>query len=140
MSQFNVKSPKNAKSRKNKTEIGSLTGLCKVYRHSVAKFTDMAAPINQWIWENKLDSFELDEYQLANFQNVIEMVCAPPKLALYHPQIPYAIDTDVNNCGIGVALFQTHADTAHKPLFFFSLDHFTRPKRTALHWNENVLP
>ena len=116
----NVESLRNARPPTNKTQLRSFLGLCNVYRRFIDDFTGLAHPLNQQLKKGTPESFELDATQLDSFNKLIERVCSPPVLALPKAGLPYSVDCDASDYGIGCALFQTHPDGERKPIGFWS--------------------
>lgn len=97
-----MKSVKNAKPPTKKTESQSFLGLFNVYRRFITNFTDIRAPLNKMPCKDTADAFEIHDETTTAFYKFIEVVISPPILELLHPKIPYSIDTDASNYGIGV--------------------------------------
>ena len=80
----------------------------------------MAAPLNKLLKKGAPDKFELDDDQFKAFRALIDSFISPKVLTLPVSGLPYSIDTDACDYGIGCALFQTHADGERKPIGFWS--------------------
>ena len=116
----NVASLKNAKPPTNKTQLRSFLGLCNVYRRFIKDFTGLAHSLNKLLKKGTPDTFEFDDEQRKSFDSLIDKVCYPPVLALPRANLPYSLDCDASDYGIGCALFQTHPDGERKPIGFWS--------------------
>ena len=116
----NTKSLKDARPPTTKTQLRSFLGLVNVYRRFIENFTKVAAPLNKLLKKGGPDKFELDEEQVAAFRTLIDGVLSPKVLALPVTGLPYSIDTDACDYGVGCALFQTHPDGERKPIGFWS--------------------
>ena len=66
------------------------------------------------------DKFELDQSQLEAFRTLVDAVVSPKVLALPVTGLPYSVDTDACDYGVGCALFQTHPDGTRRPIGFWS--------------------
>ena len=64
--------------------------------------------------------FELDEEQVKSFRTLIDAILSPKVLALPKRDLPFSLDTDACDYGIGCALFQIHPDGERKPIGFWS--------------------
>ena len=84
-----------------RTELRSLLGLCNEYRRFIKDFKVLAHPLNKLLKKVEPDRFELDEDQLRSFPAFIDRVSSPPNFASPIPDLPYSVDTDVCNYGIG---------------------------------------
>jgi len=116
----NVESLRQAEPPKNKTQLRSFLGLCNVYRRFIDDFTGLAHPLNKLLKKGTPDTFTLDAEQRDAFNALINRVCSPPVLALPRNGLPYSIDCDASDYGIGCALFQTHPNGERKPIGFWS--------------------
>ena len=118
--QANTQSLRDARPPTTKTQLRSFLGLVNVYRRFIENFTKVAAPLNKLLKKGAPDKFELDEEQILAFRSLIDSVLSPTVLALPVPGLPYSIDTDACDYGVGCALFQTHPDVERKPIRFWS--------------------
>ena len=116
----NTKSLRGAKPATTKTELRSFLGLCNVYRRFIKNFSMTAHPLNALLTKGSPDKFELNGDQLAAFKTFIDAVCSPPVLALPKPDLPYSVDTDASEYGLGCTLFQTNEDGKRKPIGYWS--------------------
>ena len=116
----NTKSLREAKPPTTKTELRSFLGLCNVYRRFIKDFSTTAHPLNELLKKGSPDKFELNDAQLAAFRTFINAVCSPPVLALPKPDLPYSVDTDASEYGLGCTLFQTNEDGDRKPIGYWS--------------------
>ena len=77
-------------------------------------------PLNELLLKNAPLEFVLNDEQLASFRQLIDAVLSPRILALPVNGLPYSLDTDACDYGIGCTLFQTHPDGERKPIGFWS--------------------
>ena len=91
-----------------------------MYRRFIENFTKVAALLNNLLKKGGPDKFELDEEQIASFKTLIDGVLSPKVLALSVTGLPYSIDTDACDYGVGCALLQTHPDVERKPIGLWS--------------------
>lgn len=123
----------------NKTQLRSFLGLCNVYRRFIDDFAKLAHPLNKLLKKGAPDSFQLDDTQREAFQALIAKVCSPPVLALPKAGLPYSLDCDASDYGIGCALFQTHPDgSGNRSVFGHEAS--CRQKKTTLHPSGSALP
>lgn len=66
------------------------------------------------------DSFTFDSEQTKSFDSHIDKVCSPPVLELSSANLPYSLDWDASNEGIGCSLFRTYPDGERKSIAFLS--------------------
>ncbi len=118
--QANTKSLRDARPPTSKTQLRSFLGLVNVYRRFIEDFAKVAGPLNELLKKGAPDKFELNEAQLEAFRKLIDAVVSPKVLALPVPGLPYSIDSDACDYGVGCALFQTHPGGERKPIGFWS--------------------
>ena len=118
--QANTKSLRDARPPKTKSQLRSFLGLVNVYRRFIENFSKVAGPLNKLLKKGSPEKFELDEEQVSSFRALINEVISPKVLALPVPGLPYSVDTDACDYGVGCALFQTHPDGQRKPIGFWS--------------------
>ncbi len=116
----NVKCLKDAVPPTTKTEVRSFLGMANYYRRFIADFTKKSAPLNELLLKNSPDKFQLDDTQLLAFKTLIDEILSPQILALPRKGLPYSVDTDASNYGVGCALFQTNEDGVRRPIGFWS--------------------
>lgn len=87
-----------------------------MYRRFIGNVSITAHPRNAFLKKNAPDNFEFDDDQLNAFKTLIDAVCSPQVLALPKPYLPYYVDTDASEYGLGYTLFQTHEYGARKPI------------------------
>ena len=109
-----------------------------VYRRFIDKFSTVAGPLNELLKKNAPDKFTLIDEQVQAFRTLIDAVISPRVLALPVSGLPYSVDTDASDYGIGCALFQTHTDGERKPIGFWSRSltdaerNYSAPERECL--------
>ena len=116
----NTRSLRDARPPTTKTQLRSFLGLVNVYRRFIEDFAKVSGPLNELLKKGAPDKFELNEAQLEAFRKLIDAVVSPKVLALPVPGLPYSIDSDACDYGVGCALFQTHTDGERKPIGFWS--------------------
>ena len=102
----NTQSLRQAGPPTTRTGLKSFLGLCNVYRKFIRNFSKTAGPLNELLKKNSPDKFELNEKQIEAFRTLIDQVLSPTVLALPRKDLPFSLDTDASNYGIGCALFQ----------------------------------
>ena len=122
----------------NKSELRSFLGLCNVYRRFVENFSTKAGPLNELLRKNTPDKFTLNDDQLKAFKELIEVILSPPALALPQNGLPYSVDTDASDYGIGCSLFQTTEDNERRTIGYWSRSlvpaekNYSAPERECL--------
>ena len=101
----NTKSLHDARPPTTKTEIHSFLGLCNIYRQFIHNFAWKAHSLNELLNKGSPEKFELNKDQLEVFQAFINDVCSPPVLALPRTDLPFSVDTDAAEYGLGCTLF-----------------------------------
>lgn len=101
--------------------ISLFLGLYNVYRRFIDNFIGIAHPLNNLLKKRTPDKFQLDDDQKDAFQPHINKVCSHPILALPKVGLPYSIDFDASDYGVGFALFKPHRDEERKPIGFWSI-------------------
>ena len=76
--------------------------------------------MNGLLKKNSPEKFTLDEKQTEAFRTLIDKILSQPILALPRPDLPYSVDSDASDYGVGCALFQTHEDDNRRPIGFWS--------------------
>ena len=94
--------------------------LCNIYRRFIDNFSKLAGPLNELLKKNKHEKFTLEKKQTEAFRTLIDKILSPPILVLPRPDLPYSVDTDTSDYGIGCALFQTHESDNRRPILFWS--------------------
>ena len=116
----------------------SFLGLVNVYRRFIERFSTKAGPLNELLKKNSPEKFVLNDEQQAVFRQLIDEVLSPKVLALPVPGLPYSVDTDASNYGIGCTVFQTHSTDERKPIGFWSRSlipeerNYSAPERECL--------
>lgn len=85
--------------------------MCNQYRRFVKKYTDIARPLNDTLKKNQPDKLgPATPEQLGSFNTWKGELLKAPILHLPVKGIPYSVDTDASNCGLGATLFQNNPD------------------------------
>ncbi len=116
----NVKCLQDAVPPTTKTEVRSFLGMANYYRRFIENFSKKAAPLNDLLQKNAPDKFDLNDAQQEAFTTLIDEILSPQILALPKKDLPYSVDTDASDYGIGCALFQTDEEGIRRPIGFWS--------------------
>jgi len=90
------------------TQVRSFIGLCAYYRRFIPDFSTLAKPLFGLM--EKGAEFRWGESQERAFRALKEALTKAPVLAYPKPDIPYILDTDASNFGIGAVLSQVQDD------------------------------
>ena len=93
--------------------------MCNVYRRFVKDFATIASPLNRLLRKTEADSFELDEKQMASYENLRKKLAEPPVLNLPRRDLPYLLDTDGDANQVGCVLSQKHPNGSLRPIGYF---------------------
>ena len=64
--------------------------------------------MNKLLNKGEPDKFMLEEEELESFKNFVDIMCSLSVLAVHKLGMPYSVDIDASENGLGTALFQTH--------------------------------
>lgn len=85
-------------------EVQQFIGLCNYYRQFILKFSEVASPLCRL--PRKDVSFVWNPECQTAFENLKNALCKAPILSYPLPNIPFILDTDASNVGIGAVLSQ----------------------------------
>lgn len=128
----NFASLRDAQPPTNKTQLGTLFGLCNFYQCFIYAFTGRAHPLNKRLKKGAPDSVAFNDEQKKSSNSLIDEVCSQPILDLQKSKLPYSLYCDASNYGIRCALFQTYPNDERKRIGFWS--------RSLLPAVKNTLP
>ena len=98
-------------------DVKGFLGLASYYRRFIAGFADIAAPLHQYT--QKESPFVWSKEAEDAFDKLKAVLTETPVLAYPDPQLPFILDTDASNTGIGAVLSQS-IDGRERPVAFFS--------------------
>ena len=101
----------------NKRQLKSFIGLASYYRRFVKDFATIAAPLHRQLEKNR-PFLWTQECQQA-FQRLQEALCGSTVLAPPDPSLPFILDTDASNEGVGGVLSQIGPE-GEKVVAYFS--------------------
>lgn len=90
----------------NKKDLRSFLGLCSYYRKFVKDFATIAKPLHRLTEENI--TFIWNDISQSSFEKLKSILTSAPILAFPSPDLPFILDTDASNVGIGAVLSQSH--------------------------------
>ena len=88
----------------NVSELRSFLGLCSYYRRFVPDFATIARPLIKMTEKNV--QFAWTEEQEESWRALKEKLVSPPVLMYPDPEVPFVLDTDASDFGIGAVLSQ----------------------------------
>ena len=91
---------------KSVTDVNAFLGFCAYYRRFVEGFAEVAAPLYRL--KEKKRSFLWNTDCEEAFQKIKELLTSAPILAYPDVDLPFVLDTDASNEGIGAVLSQVH--------------------------------
>ena len=87
-----------------KKQVKSFTGFCSCYRRFIKGFSSIANPLYR-LTEKKTKFDWTDDCQ-KSFLNLKQALSTPPILAFPRTDLPFILDTDASDHGIGAVLLQ----------------------------------
>lgn len=103
---------------KDKKEVKSFIGLCSYYRKFVKDFATIAKPLHL-LAEDK-NPFIWDDSCQVSFDHLKSNLLQSPILAHPVPNLPFVLDTDASNFGIGAILSQSGCSDSEQIIAYFS--------------------
>lgn len=98
----------NIPTPKNVSDIRRLVGLASWYRRFVPDFSSVVAPLTQLLKKNK--PFVWDDDCERAFRMIKERLISAPVLSCPNFELPFTIQTDASDFGLGAVLSQTHPE------------------------------
>ena len=102
----------------NVTEMRSFLGLASYYRRFIEDFGKISAPLTRMLENNR--PFIWDDEAKKAFNELKSRLVKAPILVYPNFSIPFILDTDASDKGIGAVLFQLGPDQLEHPLAYFS--------------------
>ena len=90
------------------SDVRSFLGFVSYYRKFIDTFADKAKPLIQLT--EKANKFSWGEKEENSFQDLKNALVSAPILAYPDPNLPFILDTDASNIGIGAVLSQVQGD------------------------------
>ena len=88
-----------------KKRVKSFTGFCPYYRCFIKGFSSIAKPLYRLT--EKKTKFDWTDDSQKSFLNLKQALSTPPILAFPRTDLPFILDTDASDHGIGAVLSQT---------------------------------
>lgn len=93
---------------KNVSEVRRIVGLASWYRRFVPNFSDLTSPLCNLLKKNS--KFVWDEYCQKALDNLKNHLVSAPILCCPNFDLPFVIQTDASDFGLGAVLSQQHED------------------------------
>ncbi len=98
-------------------QLRAFLGLASYYRKFVPGFATVAAPLHQLT--KKSQRFQWGQEQQQAFDRLKEALCHAPVLSAPDPRLPFILDTDASNVGMGTVLSQVGGNV-EKAIAYYS--------------------
>jgi hypothetical protein len=110
------------------TELKRFLGLCSWYRRFIPHFSSIVAPLNALL-KNKGRKLPitLDQTALKSFRTIKEVLVSAPVLASPDFSLPFTIQCDASNYGLGAAL--TQFQSGQEKVIAYASRTLTKPER-----------
>lgn len=109
---------KNFKTPTNVTEVRRFLGLTGFFRKFIENYSIITKPLTLLLKKN--EKYKWSKSQQESFENLINLLCKKPVLALYDFNAEHEVHTDASSLGLaGVLLQSTDGRTWH-PVSFYS--------------------
>jgi len=108
---------KEWKTPRNQKEVMSFHGLCAYYRRFIRNFSQVAFPLTELTAKDTL--FQWGPREQRAFEQLVEMLCESPLLALPREDGNWILDTDASDVGVGAVLSQVQ-DGVERPIAYGS--------------------
>lgn len=117
---------------KTQKNVRQFLGKINFYHEYIPKITTILDPLHNLL--RKGISFKWSEECQKSFNEIKDLLCSQPILAIFDENLPINIYTDASLQGVGAVLKQVQPDGKEKPVAYFSkkLDD-TRKKKKAIY-------
>ena len=99
-------------------DVRSFLGMVGCYRRFIRDFSTVARPMNQLL--EKDVPFAWNEDVDRSFQVLKKALSSAPILSFPDFSLPFLVDTDASNSGLGAVLSQVGPDNVERPVYFAS--------------------
>lgn len=93
---------------RNITEVRRVVGLASWYRRFVPNFSTLTAPLTALLKKNV--SFKWDDNCQTSFESIKTHLISAPVLSCPNFEVPFSLQTDASDYGLGAVLSQQHED------------------------------
>ncbi|XP_058879681.1 uncharacterized protein LOC131737088 [Acipenser ruthenus] len=100
----------------NQRQLRGFIGLASYYRRFVPRFGHIAFPLHRLLRKNQ--TFDWDEACEEAFTTLKEALIQAPGLMLPRPDLPFVLDTDASDRGLGAVLSQKWPDGEHVVAYY----------------------
>ena len=91
-----------------KKEVRSFLGLANYYRAHIPTFAAVAAPLTDLTRKGQPNKIRWEQAQEKAFSSLRDSLSKPPIFKLPDHSMPFILQTDASNCGLGAAFMQQH--------------------------------
>ena len=104
---------------KTKKQVRSFLGMVNFYRRFIPSCAELSAPLSDLTKKGGSNFVQWGEKQEEAFNKLKQLLSRAPILKLPNLELPYIIQSDASNTGIGASLFQEYEGVKH-PICYIS--------------------
>ena len=126
-----IEAVSNFKQPATKSEVRAFHGLASYYRKFVPNFAIIAAPLTDLLKKGQPEKIEWSVECEQAFKKLKYILTTEPVLKAPDYSVPFVVQTDASDCGIGAVLSQTGEDGKEHPIAYASRKLQSREKHYA---------
>ena len=115
-----------------KKDVRSFLGLTGYYRKFIANYASLVAPLTDLTWNAAPTQVEWDSECEKVFKELKIQLCSAPVLRTPDFGVPFILQTDASDCGLGAVLSQMDASGEEHPVAYYSRKLAPREKNYAM--------
>jgi hypothetical protein len=100
-----------------KTDIRAFLGLCGYYQRFIANYAAHASPLTDALRKTAPNAVSWDSIKQQSFECLKKALVCEPVLRAPDYRLPFLVQTDCSDRGMGVVLSQRHGDEEHPVLY-----------------------
>lgn len=117
---------------RTKTDVRSFLGLAGYYRKFIPNFASLTEPLTNLTRKNAAEKVKWDDDCETAFQDIKSKLVMAPVLKAPDNDLPFVVQTDASDKGIGAVLSQIHPDGQEHPIAYASRKLLPRETRYAV--------